>query len=195
MFLQYDLIGEIKSSYIILSMAPLTGQQCYCSTICHTKKEGEFVAATVANKVYSLARESRLSIPGFPQFSSCTDDLQKLQSMDAPQYEVCVALPDGSLVVKETLIQYWTATNPDFEAPMTDIMKRHDAQWNKKGLKRGLDDSEGDGSSTGPANKKLKVESKKLDHEDQIQDRNWIRKHILNNFNILQHTSTYFNIC
>lgn len=146
------------------------GHQCCCATICHVKKEGEFVAAAVANKAYSLAREGRLQIPGFPNFSTCTDDLQKIQALESPEYSVCVALADGGLVVKESLIKYWTVTNADYEHEMTDLVTKHNAQWNKNNLKRGLDE-EGDGASTQPA-KKLKVDNQKpRDHEDQIEDR------------------------
>ena len=128
------------------------------------------MAAAIANKVYSLAREGRLPLAGFPQFSSCTDDLQKLQSMDPPAYEVCVGLPDGTLVVKETLVQYWCVTNPDFEADTKDLIDKHNERWNKNNLKRGLEGE--DGAQPGQPAKRLKVDTTKpSDHEDQMEDR------------------------
>lgn len=120
--------------------------------------------------MYSLAREGRLSLPGFPQFNTCTDDLAKLQQLEFPDYSVCVPLPDGGLVIKETLVEYWTKSNPEFEPDFMDLLKDHNSQWNKQNLKRGLPD-EGEGTEGQPA-KRLKVDSQKsLDHEDQMAER------------------------
>ena len=90
--------------------------------------------------------------------------------MEPPSFSVCVAPGDGSLVIKESLIQMWTKDNPTFEPAMNELVKAHNEEWNKKGLKRGLEAAE----QTGQPGKKLRLDpsaAQSHDHESQIEDR------------------------
>ena len=52
-----------------------------------------------------------------------------------PEYSVCVALNDA-LVIKEATIDQWMQKS-DFEHEMSTLVKSHNDEFNKKGLKRG----------------------------------------------------------
>jgi len=92
------------------------GNKWAVGTICHTSHEASFVGDITSNKVFSLARENKLKLPGFPNFLSVVEDLQKSASATtAPEYSVCTPLADGGLVIKNALIDLWTKKNEGFK--------------------------------------------------------------------------------
>ena len=92
------------------------GNKWAVGSICHTSHEATFVEDITSNKVFSLARESKLRIPGFPNFLSVVEDLQKSSCpTTTPEYSVCTALADGGLVIKNALIDLWTKKNEGFK--------------------------------------------------------------------------------
>ena len=102
------------------------GHKFAAGTICHSLYETKFVGEMTSNKIFSLARENKLKIPGFPNFMSVIKDLKKSnQSNTQPQYTVCTPLADGGLVIKSALIDLWTIKNDGFQdeaATCQDVM-------------------------------------------------------------------------
>lgn len=92
------------------------GNKWACGTVCHCSHETNFVAEITCNKLFSLARDNKLKIPGFPDFKAVISDLKKSNQTTAPpQYAVCTPLADGGLVVKSALIDLWTKKNEGFQ--------------------------------------------------------------------------------
>ena len=102
------------------------GHKWAVGTICHNSYETNFVAEITANKIFSLARDGKLKIPGFPNFMSVIEDLQKSgQAKSTPQYTVCTPLADGVLVVKSALIELWTIKNEGFKDEAESWLPKH----------------------------------------------------------------------
>ena len=112
---------------VILDMLGYDGQcAAYClkehaagnhwaaATICHSDHETAFVGELTANKVFSAARAGQLKLPGFPNFQSVVAELKAKQTQPFPEYSVCTALPDGTLVIKQALIELWTQRHEMF---------------------------------------------------------------------------------
>ena len=92
------------------------GNKWATGTICHHGHEANFVGEIISNKIFSLARDGKLKIPGFPNFMDVIEDLQKSGKSSAPaKYEVCTPLADGGLVIKSALIDLWTVKNEGFK--------------------------------------------------------------------------------
>ena len=92
------------------------GNKWATGTICHHAHEASFVGEIINNKVFSLAREGKLKIPGFPNFMDVIEDLQRSGRANAPaKYDVCTALADGGLVIKSALIDLWTIKNEGYK--------------------------------------------------------------------------------
>ena len=117
------------------------------------------MANQIASRVHELARSnSGLKIPGFPDFAGTVKELQSLQKPPQPEFSVCIGLADA-LVVKESLIEYWQGKD-DFKHDLMETLKKHNGEFNKKGIKRGSETSkmqEGE-----PAQKRLCVETDAL---------------------------------
>lgn len=111
-----DLLGfdGWPASYGLTETAK--GNRWAVGTICHTLHETNFVGEICSNKIFSLARESKLKIPGFPNFMSLVEELQKSQCPSTqPEFAVCTPLADGGLVIKTALIELWTVKNEGFK--------------------------------------------------------------------------------
>lgn len=100
-----------------------------------------FCANLVAQKAFGLARSDNLKIPGFPKFEDTIKELKSQAVTQLPQYDVCVGLADGVLVVKEAVRQMWLA-KADFSAEATQLFQQHDAEFNPKHIRRGAADAE-----------------------------------------------------
>ena len=92
------------------------GNKWSVGTICHSAHETGFVAEITSNKIYSLARESKIKIGGFPDFRSVLADLRNSSmASSTPEYSVCTPLTDGTLVTKQALQELWTTKNEGFK--------------------------------------------------------------------------------
>lgn len=140
------------------------------ATVAHTPTESNFCASIIANKTFDLARSEHLKMEGFPNFKKAVQDLKNVEPPPQPEYSVCIALHDA-LVIKEATIDQWMDKS-DFQHEMSTLLKTHNDEFNKKGLKRGSQANQSDADSR-PA-KRLCVESDPLpldkfetDHPDR----------------------------
>ncbi|CAK9059568.1 Uncharacterized protein SCF082_LOCUS31538 [Durusdinium trenchii] len=164
-----------ESSVVILDMLGYDGKRFACGTACHTVHETSFVSSLVAQKVYAMARAGELRLPAFPNFSNVVSELSAKQELPAPNYEVCVGLANGTLVLKQNLVSYWSKCSvhgDDFQA----LLKAHNEKYNPRGVKRGgpgnEHDDDGAEGSVQATRKKLKVESsvKAKDQEEKFDE-------------------------
>ena len=89
-----------------------------------------------------MARNAEYKIAGFPDFSGALTDLKQFQRSPQPTYEVTVPCGNGGLVVKESLIQFWTVKHPDFSDAMTALLEQHNKEFNPDCIKRGAESEE-----------------------------------------------------
>ncbi|CAK9049337.1 unnamed protein product [Durusdinium trenchii] len=54
---------------------------------------------------------------------------------------VCVATGDGALVVRQTLVDFWTIKHSSFSQKMNDLLQAHDNEFNPNKLKRGAEET------------------------------------------------------
>ena len=107
-----------------------------CATVCHSKAEAGFVSGTLSSKLFGMARNAEYKIAGFPDFSGALTDLKQFQRSPQPTYEVTVPCGNGVLVVKESLIQFWTVKHPDFSDAMTALLEQHNKEFNPREASR-----------------------------------------------------------
>ena len=92
------------------------GNKWAAGTICHHAHEAAFVGEIINNKIFSMARDGKLRIPGFPNFLDVIEELKKSGRPNGPaKYDVCTPLADGGLVVKSALIDLWTVKNEGYK--------------------------------------------------------------------------------
>lgn len=113
----------------------MRGKKIAVATIAHSQSETAFCASVIATKAFDLARTGGLALPGFPDFKKAVQELKNVQAPPQPDYEVCVAVGDA-LVIKEALIEQWKA-KPEFVKELESLVKTHNDEFNKKGIKRG----------------------------------------------------------
>ena len=118
------------------------GKKIACATICHSKGEANYVSSTLATKLFSMARAGEFQIPAFPDFDSALNELKQFQRSPQPDYQVCVATADGALVVKQTLVDFWTVKHTSFADQMQKLLQVHDNEFNTRKLKRGAEETE-----------------------------------------------------
>ena len=121
-----------------------------------------------------MARSSALQLPGFPKFDSVVQEMNNTKEITPPDYEVCVALANGGLAVRENLIEYWSKDEHLFNAEAAHLLKEHNKKYNPKGIKRGVSEQGAAAGTTGEQPlKKVKVEAsvKTADHESQMGDK------------------------
>ena len=145
-----------------------------CATVCHSKSEAGFVSGTLSSKLFGMARNAEYKIAGFPDFSGALTDLKQFQRSPQPTYEVTVPCGNGILVVKESLIQFWTVKHPDFADAMTTLVDSHNKEFNPDCIKRGAETEEvPEGQEDSPPTKRLRLStaSTLADLEKQCPDR------------------------
>eukprot|EP00435_Cladocopium_sp_Y103_P023533 s3324_g5.t1 len=144
-----------------------------CATICHTKSEANFVSGILSTKLMSMARAGDYKIQGFPDFRGALGQLQAFQRAPAPEYDVCVPV-SGALIIKQSLIEFWTKKHASFEDQMLQLIQDHNAEFNPKGLKRGAEDiAEQEEENPEPAAKRLRLSTTTTlaDLDSQCKDR------------------------
>ncbi|CAK9076905.1 unnamed protein product, partial [Durusdinium trenchii] len=124
------------------------GKKCACATVCHSQAETAFVSSVLATKVFSMARSGDFQIAAFPDFQGALAQIKEFQKSPQPSYQVCVATGDGSLVVRQSLVEFWTKKHPSFSDQTLRLLEKHNAEFNLKGLKRGAESEEGQTQET-----------------------------------------------
>ena len=100
------------------------GNRWAVGTVCHYAHETSFVAEITSNRIFSLAREGALKVAGFPNFKSVIEDLQRSSTAScSPEYSICTPLADGTLVIKQALIDLWTVKNEGFKDEAAPSLK------------------------------------------------------------------------
>ena len=137
--------------------------------------ECEFCAATIAQRIYGLARANGF-LAGFPNFENMVKELKCAEELPSPQYEVCIPLPDGHLAIQEGIVQLWTTKYDLFVAEASELIADHNKKFNPKGVKRSLDQgttNQGSETADQPAAKRICVEEtvKTADCESSMADK------------------------
>ncbi|CAK8995879.1 Uncharacterized protein SCF082_LOCUS4551 [Durusdinium trenchii] len=142
------------------------GKKFACATVCHTSSEAAFVSNIIGTQLFSMARSGEYRLAGFPDFQAAVSDLKQFQRAPMPEYQVCVGLADGTLVIRQSLVDFWSLKHAAFKDKMDSLLEAHNAEFNKRGIKRGADesnDSAGNGSE--PPAKRLCLDSSKTTEE------------------------------
>ena len=148
-----------------------------CATICHNKAEATFVSTLLSSKLFSMARNGEYKIQAFPDFSAALSELKQFQRSPQPEYQVCVATGEGHLIVRESLLEFWTQKHPNFADQVTEVLKVHNAEFNPRGLKRGAEECHENEDDSNPVpSKKLRLDNatKLPELESQFPDRSFI---------------------
>lgn len=148
------------------------GKKWAVASVAHSGCETLFCANLVAHRMYGLARSGDLKIAGFPRFEEAISGLKGMQSMQAPSYEVCVTLSDGTLIIKQLVLDMWTQKHPDFSAECTELLTAHNSEFNPKNIQSGGEVQEGTTTVELPS-KQLCVQGtkSKSDFEKEHADR------------------------
>ena len=94
----------------------------------------------IGQKIFGMARKEELKLPGFPAFEKTVAELQQKGSgnFDA-DYQACVALADGTLIVKQALLDMYL-TKPEFRDETKALLESHNLEFNPKNLSAGADE-------------------------------------------------------
>ena len=150
------------------------GNSWACGTACHSQHETEYVTTSISQRVYGLARKTTF-LPGFPDFETAVQELQKSQDLPNPTYEVCIPLADGSLVIKESLINLWTCKEELFQHEAGEVIADHNKRYNPSGVRRGGDNENerNDSGTSDVPHTRIQIDTvvKAADHESAIGDK------------------------
>ncbi|CAJ1375536.1 unnamed protein product [Effrenium voratum] len=163
-FLGYD---SWPATYAMTQVS--RGRRWAAGSIGHSNSETTHCANLIAQKVFGLARSAALKVAGFPRFEEAIQELQSLQTVQTPSYEVTVALPDGTLVVKDAVLDLWQRKHTDFAQECSALLEDHDKEFNPKHVRRGGSEVN-DNSTCELPNKKLVTEGT-LDKEEFEKNR------------------------
>ena len=136
------------------------------------------MSGLLSTKLFGMARNAEYKIAGFPDFTGALTDLKQFQRSPQPTYEVSVPTGHGVLVIKESLIQFWTVKHPDFASAMENLVEKHNQEFNPEGLKRGAESEAPEAGEEGPPAKKLclSTAASLADLEQQCPERTWVQK-------------------
>jgi len=108
------------------------------ATVTHTEAETQFVSGLVAQKIFGMARKGSLKLPGWPDFNKAVATLQQPSAaFEGAHYEVCQALADGTLVIKQCLLDLYMTKHPEFRDVTEKALEEHNAEFNENGLTAG----------------------------------------------------------
>ena len=119
------------------------GRKWAVGSVAHSGTETMFCANLIAQKAFGLARSGELKIAGFPKFEETICELKGLQTIQSPNYDVCVALSDGTLVIKQSVLDMWMEKHSEYSAECQELLKQHNSEFNPKNIKRGSEKAEG----------------------------------------------------
>lgn len=109
----------------------------------HTEAETQFVSGLVAQKIFGMARKGSLKLPGWPDFNNAVATLQQPSAaFDAAHYEVCQALADGTLIIKQCVLDLYMSKHPEFREVTEAALVNHNAEFNVNGLTAGGEDEQ-----------------------------------------------------
>lgn len=118
-----------------------SGRKFAAGAVCHSGQSASFCGNLIAQKVFGMCRTEHLSLPGFPNFAEALRSLKAMDKVSCPNYEVCIALGNGTLVIKEALVELWSKKHAEFAAETEELLKNHNAEFNRENIKRGLEKS------------------------------------------------------
>eukprot|EP00438_Fugacium_kawagutii_P018410 Skav225059 [mRNA] locus=scaffold3690:145446:145904:- [translate_table: standard] len=107
--------------------------------------------------MFSMARSGEYRVAGFPDFSKTLSELKQFQRSPQPEYNVCVPLGDGGLVIRQTLVDFWTIKHPDFAEKTNELLNLHNQEFNPNKLKRGQEESGEVDAAEEPPAKRLRL--------------------------------------
>lgn len=114
------------------------GRKVAVATVTHTEAETQFVSGLVAQKIFGMARKGSLKLPGWPDFNKAVATLQQPSAaFEGAHYEVCQALADGTLVIKQCLLDLYMTKHPEFRDVTEKALEEHNAEFNENGLTAG----------------------------------------------------------
>lgn len=113
------------------------------------------MSSTLSTKLFSMARSNEYRIAGFPGFSRTLSELKQFQRSPQPEYNVCVPLADGALVIRQSLVDFWTAKHADFAEKTNELLTKHNQEFNPNKLKRGQEESGEVDAAEQPPTKRL----------------------------------------
>ena len=106
-----------------------------------------------------MARKGALKLPGWPDFQKAVSDLQQPSSaFNGAEYQACQPLANGSLVIKQALLDLYITKHPEFRDVTEKALEAHNAEFNPENLIAGSDDAPAE--STGLSVSALEFDSK-----------------------------------
>ena len=130
----------------------------------------------IAQKVFGMCRSNQLKLSGFPNFTETLKSLKDADAVARPDYEVCIALANGALVIKQCVIEMWEAKS-DFAAEVKQLVEAHNREFNPENLVRGLESSNTPSQCDDVPSKKLCIEAllEQEEFETKFADRTSLR--------------------
>ena len=163
--------------FLIFSMVwrfAYPGRKMACASICHSKAEASFLSSLLSTKLFSMARNGEYKIQAFPDVSGALSELKQFQRSPQPEYQVCVSTGEGHLIIRESLLEFWTQKHASFADQVEELLKTHNNEFNPRGLKRGAEECNGnEDDSSSPPSKRLRLDNatKLSDLEGEFPDR------------------------
>ncbi|CAK8989723.1 unnamed protein product, partial [Durusdinium trenchii] len=150
-----------------------TGRKFAAGAVCHSGQSASFCGNLIAQKVFGMCRTEHLSLPGFPNFAEALRSLKAMDKVSCPNYEVCIALGNGTLVIKEALVELWSKKHAEFAAETEELLKNHNAEFNRENIKRGLEKSNESETKNEPIKKlclegTLEIDEFEKQHSDRL---------------------------
>lgn len=134
------------------------GKKVAVATVTHTEGETQFVSSAIGQRIFGMAKKGALKLPGWPDFQKAVSDLQQPSSaFHGAEYQVCQPLADGTLVIKQALLDLYITKHPEFRDATEKALEAHNAEFNPENFIAG-DDAPAE--SNGPAVRALEFDSK-----------------------------------
>lgn len=90
-----------------------------------------------------------------------------------------MALSDGTLIIKQTVLDMWIEKHATFSTECSELLKHHNDEFNPKNLKRGIEDTNENKERQELPNKQFCAQGtlSKADFEKQYPDRlrSWLK--------------------
>jgi hypothetical protein len=112
-----------------------TTPRFWCASVVHEAATQNFVKSKMGRLVFDMCRSGEMRLPGFPQFAEKLNELRAAESasqVSSLTYEVTTPMPDGCLVVLESLLDKWRE-DPELALVLDPILTDHNAEFNPHG--------------------------------------------------------------
>ena len=119
----------------------MTGKKVAIATVTHSDLETAFCSGHIGEKIFGMARSGDLKLQGWPDFNSAITELQSPSTAGQGQaeYKVCQALADGTLIVKQTLVDLYTNKHPEFKEATMEALEKRNKEFNPENLVAGAE--------------------------------------------------------